>query len=261
MADNERKVRKILAVGAHPDDVEFTCAGTLALLAERGCSIVIATLSPGDLGSAELPPREIATIRRREAQQAAAMLNAPYACLEFRDFCIYVDDASQRRVTEFVRGVRPDIVFAPSPQDYMADHENTSALVGNACFYASVPNYATRAETTAPPPMRHVPALYYCDPIGGTDSLGRPVEPGILVNISATIDHKTEMLGRHASQREWLQRQHGVDQYVEEMQAWSAARGKPAKWDYAEGFRQHLGHAYPAEDFLTDLLGDLVFRP
>ncbi|MBM3334975.1 PIG-L family deacetylase, partial [Candidatus Sumerlaeota bacterium] len=89
---------KVLAIGAHPDDVEFTCAGTLALLAQRACSISIATLSSGDGGSAELPPNEIAAIRRREAQRSAAVVGASYTCLEFRDFCIYVDDASNRRV-------------------------------------------------------------------------------------------------------------------------------------------------------------------
>jgi LmbE family N-acetylglucosaminyl deacetylase len=61
-AETGERNLKVLAIHAHPDDVEFTCAGTLALLAERGCSIVIATLSPGDLGSVDLPPREIAGV-------------------------------------------------------------------------------------------------------------------------------------------------------------------------------------------------------
>jgi len=249
---------KILAVGAHPDDVEFTCAGTLALLHRCGCSITIATLTPGDCGSSEMPPRSIAAKRRREAQHSAALLDAPYACLEFRDGSIFVDDPATRRVTEFLRGVRPDIVFAPSPQDYMADHENASALVRNACFLASLPNYITRAETTAPPSLDRLPAIYYCDPIGGMDFLGRPIKPSILVNISEVIRKKIEMLACHESQREWLRRQHGIDQYIEQMKKWAAERGRPAGWPFAEGFRQHLGHPFPTEDFLGKLLGDRV---
>jgi len=258
MTDLGRQGPKVLALHAHPDDVEFTCAGTLALLVQRGCSLVIATLSPGDLGSTEMGPRAIAGMRRREAQRSASILGAPYACLEFHDFCIYVDDESNRRVTEFLRGVRPDVVFVPSPQDYMADHENTSALVRNACFYASVPNYTTRPESSAAAAAEHVPALYYCDPVGGKDILGRPVEPTVLVDISKTIDQKSEMLACHESQREWLHRQHGMDQYVEEMRAWSAERGRRIGCEFAEGFRQHLGHAFPAEDVLGGLLGSLV---
>jgi len=260
MSETEKKNIKVLAIGAHPDDVEFTCAGTLALLAQRGCSIVIASLSPGDCGSAQLPPRAIAGQRRREAQQSASLLSAPFACLEFHDFCIYVDDSSNRRVTEFVRGVRPDVVFAPSPEDYMADHENASALVRNACFYASVPNYTTRPEASAPPPTEHIPILYYCDPVGGKDCLGRLVQPALLVDIVKTIEIKIEMLACHESQREWLRRQHGMDQYVEEMKAWSAERGRLVGWAYGEGFRQHLGHPFSSRDVLGELLGPRIRR-
>src|SRR3984885_4775369 len=83
---------RILAIHAHPDDVEFQCAGTLALLKERGCAITIATMTPGDCGSAEHAPDEIAEIRRGEARKAAALLGAEYVCLEFRDLSIVVDN-------------------------------------------------------------------------------------------------------------------------------------------------------------------------
>jgi len=251
---------KVLAIGAHPDDVEFTCAGTLALLAERGCSIVIATLSSGDLGSVELSPLEISAVRRREAERSAAIIGAIYCCLNFHDFGIYVDDQANRRVTELLRSARPDVVFAPSPQDYMADHENTSALVRNACFYASVPHYTTQLEIGAATPTEQIPVLYYCDPVGGTDFLGHPIRPTLLVDISETIDIKSQMLACHESQREWLRHQHGVDQYIEEMRAWAVERGRLAGWNFAEGFRQHLGHPYPNVDVLGTLLGESVQR-
>jgi hypothetical protein len=68
------------------------------------------------------------------------------------------------------------------------------------------------------------------------------------------------MLSCHESQREWLRRQHGVDQYIEEMKAWSAERGRSAGCSYGEGFRQHLGHPYPSEDILRKRLGGLLHR-
>src|SRR5689334_9452286 len=66
----------VLAIHAHPDDVEIQCAGTLARLKSLGCRISIATMTPGDLGSAELPPDEIAAVRRGEAQRAADLIGA-----------------------------------------------------------------------------------------------------------------------------------------------------------------------------------------
>src|SRR3984885_8901744 len=81
---------RILAIHAHPDDVEFQCAGTLALLKQKGCAITIATMTPGDCGSAEHSPEEIANIRREEAFRSAQLLEAEYVCLEFRDLAIVV---------------------------------------------------------------------------------------------------------------------------------------------------------------------------
>ena len=94
---------RILAIHAHPDDVEFQCAGTLALLAQKGCAITIATMTPGDCGSAEHSAEEIAEIRRGEASASAAILGAEYVCLEFRDLSITVDNASRGKVCECLR--------------------------------------------------------------------------------------------------------------------------------------------------------------
>src|SRR4051812_29602027 len=73
---------RILALHAHPDDVEFQCAGTLALLRAAGCRVTIATMTPGDCGSAEHDAEAIAQIRRGEAQAAAGLIGADSLCLE-----------------------------------------------------------------------------------------------------------------------------------------------------------------------------------
>ena len=107
---------RILALHAHPDDVEFQCAGTLVLLREAGCLVTIATMTPGDCGSAEHDAEAIAAIRRDEARASAALIGADYLCLEFRDLAIFNDDESRRRVTEVLRRTRPDLILT-APAD------------------------------------------------------------------------------------------------------------------------------------------------
>jgi LmbE family N-acetylglucosaminyl deacetylase len=210
-------------------------------------------MTPGDCGSAELPPEEISRIRRNEGVQAAAVLGATYHCLEERDLLVFLGERALERVTQLMRQVRPRIVLTHSPADYMLDHEQTSALVRAAAFAAPVPNFLR--DRLGEKPLDHIPHLYYCDPIEGKDPLGREVAPAFCIDISAVIERKAEMLARHASQREWLLKHHGMDQYVQAMRDWSAARGRLAGVAYAEGFRQHLGHSYPQDNLLGQLLG------
>lgn len=250
-------LRRILAIHSHPDDVEFQCAGTLALLAAAGHEIVIATMTPGDCGSRDLGPEQIAAVRREEGRRAAALIGAAYECLEFRDLSIVIDNDSKRRVTECIRRHRPDIVLTAPPVDYMDDHEATSRLVRDGTFNASCPNYATRQWAPAPP-TDHLPHLIYVDPIEGIDLFGRSIQPQLYVDISSVFATKREMLACHASQREWLRAQHGVDEYLNSQERWSAHRGREIGVQYAEAFRQHLGHPYPSSNILAELLGDKV---
>lgn len=244
---------RVLAIHAHPDDIEFQCAGTLLKLKQRGCSIVMATMTPGDCGSAELGSEEISAVRRAEAKQAAALLGAECLCLEFRDLSIVHDNDSRRRVTEVIRRVRPDIVITAPPVDYMSDHEMTSRLVRDACFNASCPNYVTQQWDPAPA-SAGVPYLYYVDAIEGVDWYGHTLPYDFIVDISETFEKKLEMLACHDSQRAWLRKQHGLDEYLDGCRRWSAARGKEIGVAYGEAFTQHRGHPYPHDNKLVDLL-------
>ena len=244
---------RVLALHAHPDDVEFQCAGTLALLAAQGHSLTIATMTPGDCGSRELSAEEIAATRRQEARQAAALLGAVYDCLEFRDLSIVIDNDAKRRVTEAIRRHCPDVVFTAPPVDYMDDHEATSHLVRAACFNASCPNYATRQWDPAAPTER-IPHLYYVDCVEGVDLWGQAMPPQFYVDISRTFELKARTLACHESQRSWLRSQHGIDEYMEIQRRWGARRGSEIGAAYAEGFRQHLGHPYPSDNLLATLL-------
>jgi LmbE family N-acetylglucosaminyl deacetylase len=243
----------ILSVLAHPDDAEFLCAGTLIRLGrEHGWQVHVATMTPGDCGSAELPPDEIARVRRAEGARAAALIGAHYHCLEERDLLIVYGERPLERVTRLLREVRPRVVLTHSPADYMLDHEVTSTVVRAAAFAAPIPNFL--AGHGLPPPLEHIPHLYYCDPIEGKDALGRPVEPGFRIDISGVLELKAQMLAAHASQRDWLLKHHGMDQYLQAMRDWAATRGRPTV-AAAEGYRQHLGHSYPQDNLLGRLLG------
>ncbi|MFO0975264.1 MAG: PIG-L family deacetylase [Planctomycetaceae bacterium] len=244
----------ILAIHAHPDDIEFQCAGTLMRLKALGCRISVATMTPGDCGSAEHSAEEIAAIRRKEGADGAAIIGADYTCLEFRDLSIVFDNDARRRVTEFVRHTAPDIILTAPPVDYMHDHEITSALVRDSCFNASVPNYRTGQWDPAPP-AKKIPWLYFVDPVEGTDHFGNRQPVDMIVDVSEQFEEKIRALSCHASQREWLRRQHGMDEYTEACRRWGAARGKEAGVGFGEGFRQYKGHPHPHSNILKELLG------
>ena len=250
----ETSGKTVLSIGAHPDDAEFFCTGTLALLHEKGWDIHIATLSPGDCGTVQYSREEISRIRRTEATKAAGMLDGTYHCLESCDIFILYDRPTLLKTIELVRKVRPSIVFTTSPSDYMVDHEMASKLAQTACFACGVVN----VETPGAEPFEPVPHLYYMDPADHKDIFGTEIQPGTIVDITSVMETKEKMLCCHESQRHWLMTHHGMDEYVNIMKEGSHKRGQQVNTRFGEGFRQHLGHAYPQDNILKTELGDLV---
>lgn len=248
---------KILAVGAHPDDVEFLMAGTLAQCKRKGWEVAIGIVAKGDCGTQVMSRSEITRVRRKEAEKAASLMGAEIFFVGLNDLEIDVNAQSRRMVTEVVRKSRADVVLANSPTDYMADHETASRLVRDACFCAPTPNYET-GDSNPALPLDQIPALFYSDPLEGIDIFGKRVIPQFYVDITSQMDLKREMLACHASQRDWLRAQHGIDQYLIAMEEWAHKCGQEAGFAYAEGFRQHLGHAFPSKNVLKEILGDLV---
>src|SRR5208283_2627790 len=193
---------RIASIHAHPDDAEILAGGTLALLSALGHHITIATLSAGDCGSTVHGPDQIAAIRKAEAADSAALIGAHYLWAGFRDLGIFNDDPSRRAVTGLLRDLRPQIVLTAAPSDYHADHEATSQLVRDACFAAAVPNYETPSKSPALPATPH---LYFMDPVDQRDRNGNLTVPDFTIDVASTFENKTTMLGRHRSQRVWLQ--------------------------------------------------------
>jgi LmbE family N-acetylglucosaminyl deacetylase len=241
----------ILAIHAHPDDVEHLCAGTLALLAAAGHAVKIVTLTAGECGSDQTDLAETARIRKAEAAAAAALIGADYACGEIPDLGVFNDDPTRRRVTELVRWTAAEVVITASPVDYHPDHEAVSLLVRDACFAASVPNYRTGPAQ----PLTAIPHLYFMDPIGGRDREGAKVQAHFGVDVSATFETKRAMLAAHASQAAWVARQHGEADHLGSMEAWTRRRGGDFGVELAEGFRQYRNTPYPRTPKLQELIG------
>ena len=247
--------KTVLGIFAHPDDAEFSCAGTLALLSRSGWEIHIATMTPGDKGSAELNRKQISKIRKAEARVSARILQGNYHCLAMDDIYIFYDRNSINKTTSLIRKFRPSLVFTASPDDYMVDHEITSKIVQTACFCAGIKNMEIMGK-----PFEPIPYLFYSDPMEAKNKMGSVVYPSFYVDITSVMDTKENMLACHKSQREWLLVHHKIDEYILSMKRFGKKRGAEINASYAEGFRQHLGHGYPQDNILKDLLGDFVIE-
>lgn len=253
---NNNSDKTALAIMAHPDDAEFICAGTLTLLRKRNWNIEIASMTAGDCGSREYGRKQISSIRKKEAATAAKLLDANYTCLDCDDIFLTYDKPTILRTIALVRRVKPKVVFTMSPSCYMIDHEVTSQLAQTACFSCGIVNIDI--ENTDP--YFHIPHLYYADAMEGKDKFGKEIKPTTIVNINSVINIKEKMLMSHRSQQSWLRAHNGMDQYLQNMKELSEKRGVQISTAYAEGFRQHLGHAFPQGNILKSELNGLVFE-
>lgn len=248
-------MRKVaLCFMAHPDDCEFFAAGTLALLAQRGWEIHIASSTAGDGGSVDKGPLEIARIRRAENVASAQVIGATYHCLELQDVFVTFDAASIRRAINLVRTIAPTLMFTHAQQDYMLDHEITAQLARAASNAFVAPNLGNGPMMSG----ASIPHLYYADPVACLDHDGNLAPTSVVVDITSVYATKMQMLCAHASQRDWLKAHYGIDEYTRSLDNWSAKRGKTIGVPHAEGFRQHRGYGYPSECLLKEVLGELA---
>lgn len=241
----------VLCFMAHPDDAEILCGGVLIRLGQLGWDIHIATVAAGDCGSDKLGPAEIAAVRKQEATDAAQSIGANYHTLAEPDVNVVFDQATNRKAIDLFRQINPKLVITHPREDYMLDHEQTHLLARSAAFSFPIPNASPLPRSEG----AHIPHLYYADPVEGRDPYtGQMVTPTTVIDVSDVIDQKSAMLACHASQRDWLRAHHGMDEYLEAMKRFGEQRGSLIGVGYAEAFRQHLGHAFPDNDLLAELL-------
>jgi N-acetylglucosamine malate deacetylase 1 len=171
----------VLAVGAHPDDVELGCGGTLAQLSAAGYRIGIAHLTRGEAGT-----RGSAAQRVREAERSAEILDASLHWLDFGDGGLRAGVAEEDELIDLLRELTPRVVLAPPPRDRHPDHERAHRLVREAAFYAGL---VKRGEGSA-----HRPRAMW------SYTLHHPFEPSFIVDISSSWASKCAALDAYESQ-------------------------------------------------------------
>ena len=195
---------RILAIGAHPDDIEIACSGTLAKCVQRGDTVIVCHASSGKLGHVVIPPDELRKIRREEAKKAGSLAGIEVICAGFDDLDIYADNKEARdKMVDVIRYADPDLIITHAPDDYMPDHTAVSKLVFDASFTATLPNYYTKEKKVA----KLVP-IYYMDTLAGVN-----FNPTEYVDVSDTIDLKIKMLCEEITTTS-LVKQETLDDYI-----------------------------------------------
>lgn len=245
----------VIAIAAHPDDIEFTMAGTLCLLRDAGYRIHYLNVATGSGGSLVHGPAALRRIRRGEAKKAAALLGAEFHESRVDDLEVMYSVPLLRWLTGIVREVRPSIVLTHSPQDYMEDHTNTCRLAVTATFARGVPNFTSQPRRAA---WMGDTTIYHAMPHGLCDGLRQPIVPGAFVDTTSVQEQKLAALTCHESQHGWLQASQGMNSYLRQMEEVARELGTMSgKFRFAEGWRRHshMGFCSPDADPLRDALG------
>lgn len=218
--------KRVLAIGAHPDDIELTCAGTLARFRQAGSSVHMAVACRGDKGGGAA--EELAVRREQEARQAAELLGAAISFLGLGDAEVFDEPRIRLLFLNLLRRTQPELVLTHGPEDYHEDHRQVSRLVMHASWVAASPG-----QRTDWPPLSQPPAVLFVDNVAGT-----AFEPTHLVDITDTFAIKRQMLVCHASQTGRTDA--GMNQLLELAETLARLRGLQCGVRYAEGFRPYL---------------------
>ncbi|MBQ9874150.1 MAG: PIG-L family deacetylase [Thermoguttaceae bacterium] len=253
----ETRPKTAFAIAAHPDDIEFTMAGTLLLLKDRGWNVHYMTIANGSWGTSTMTREQIVRARREESIAAANYLGATYHESLVDDLEIFYCRRTLLQLTATMREVEPDVVLTQSPSDYMEDHQNAVRLAVTAAFCRCMTNAPT--EPPMPATFQDV-AVYHAAPHGNRDAMRKLVRSERYVDVGSVMARKREMLACHRSQKEWLDVSQGYDSYLDSMTQAGAATGKLCgKYEYAEGWRRHnsLGFSATDQDPLGEALADV----
>jgi len=216
----------ILAVGAHPDDLEISCGGTLAKYARLGHTVFMVHVASGNAGSRTILPDELRKIRRKEAQKAGELIGAETFWLGADDLHVSSDNNDLRdAMVDIIRQTKPDIIITHNPDDYMDDHNETSKLVFRASMAATVPHHHTSHGF-----YEKLTPIYYMDTLNGIGTV-----PTEYVDITDDIEMKIKMMASHESQISWLKEHDNID-FPEFALVVSRFRGAQCDVKYAEGF-------------------------
>lgn len=178
----------ILALGAHPDDVELSCSGTLIKHIENGGSAAIVDLTQGELGT-----RGSAELRLREAENSRKILGAVERInLAMPDGFFEQNEENKKKIVRAIRYFQPDIVLMNAPEDRHPDHGRSAKLEADACFLAGLRRIETTWDGVPQKPWRPRLMLHYVQ--------DHYLKPDIVVDITAQWDKKIESIKAFSSQ-------------------------------------------------------------
>lgn len=224
----------VLAIGAHPDDLEINCFGTLAKCVARGDNVGVCVVSNGNLGHEIISKEELGAMRIGEAAKAAALIGADFYALDIDDLHVKGnDDKAAKEMARVIRAFAPDLIITHNQEDYHSDHKETFRLVFRASFAASVGHFDSECES---PPVAPAP-IYQMDNFAGVG-----FAPTEYVDVGKYIDLKLTALACHSSQTEWMKAHDDVD-LLELVDICTRFRGIQCGVRYAEGFRPLVGYA------------------
>jgi len=235
----------ILAFGAHPDDVELSCGGTIYKEIQNGKTVGIIDLTKGELGT-----RGTADTRRLEAARAAEILGVTFReNLNFSDGFITNDKTHQLEIIKKIRQYRPEIVICNAVDDRHTDHGKASKLVSDACFLSGLIKIETHSEekNDLQAPWRPKSIYHYIQ--------WKSLKPDFVVDISLHIDKKMASVLAYASQfydpsSQAPETPISSKNFVDSIRYRAADLGRLVGVDYAEGFNVER---LPAIDSLFDL--------
>jgi LmbE family N-acetylglucosaminyl deacetylase len=179
----------ILAIGAHPDDLDICCGGTLIRLREAGNRVVMCVVTDGrghPLGN----PEQVSARRRKEAQASADIVGAELVWLGFQDARLLDDIPTRLKFIQLMLDVSPDLIITHYPEDYHADHVMTSRLVTMTIQMA----WAPPPELSGAPVRKQVPVAFM-PPSNGINFI-----PEDYVDITDVWNKKLQMALNHRSQ-------------------------------------------------------------
>jgi bacillithiol biosynthesis deacetylase BshB1 len=178
----------VMAIGAHPDDIELSCGGTIARLVKQGRNVGIVDVTEGELGT-----RGNRDIRAQEAARAAEILGVKSRFnLRLPDGNIINTIENRKRLVELIRTHRPDVLLFPYPVDRHPDHEHSHVLCREAWFYAGLEKLVTIVNGKPQDPWR--PRAYY------HYMQWNEFEPSFIVDVTSEFDVRMEAMRAYRSQ-------------------------------------------------------------